>query len=140
MTDDPATAVHTVSLDPDQPPARPPAGDALRSAAARLARILAHETTALRQRRPLDLDELCDRKNQALLELTRLGLGANREALDPGLESQLTDLRDRLEENRSLLELHLRAVRSVADILATAIRESESDGTYSTLGTMKAGT
>ena len=140
MTDDPATPVRTTSAQSDPLPARPPAGDALRSAAARLVNILEHETTALRQRRPLILDELSDRKNQVLLELTRLDKGLNREALDPELASRLSDLRDRLEGNRSLLELHLRAVRSVADILATAIRDAESDGTYSTLGTMKAGT
>ncbi|HET7410950.1 MAG TPA: hypothetical protein VFJ13_12200 [Paracoccaceae bacterium] len=139
MTDDPARGGSTTNILSDRSPARPPVGVALKSAAGRLARLLQHETTALRQRRPVDLDELCDRKNQALLDLSRLGHGLDRETIDPGLQSQLGDLREVLDENRSILELHLRAVRDVADILATAIRESESDGTYSTLGTVKGG-
>ena len=126
------------NLPPDPSTAWPSAAVTLKSAARRLARLLERETVALRHRRPVDLDVMCDRKNQALLELSRLGQGLERDMIDPELQTQLCNLLRAIEDNRSVLELHLRAVRDVAEILATAIREAESDGTYSTIDTLKA--
>jgi hypothetical protein len=51
-----------------------------------------------------------------------------------GVEAQVTDeiqvLRQKLERNRAILEMHYEAVREVAAIIVGAIRDSESDGTY----------
>jgi hypothetical protein len=107
---------------------------ALKHTVARLLQLLDRETTALRTRQPLDMDDLSNRKNQALLELSRIGRRVEPESVDGQLRSMLAELRGKLDENRSVLELHLRAVGEVADILATAIRDAESDGTYSTGG------
>jgi hypothetical protein len=107
---------------------------ALRQAAERLLQLLERETAALCTRQPVDMDDLCNRKNQALLELSRIGRRVEHDAVDDRLRATLAELRRRLDENRSALKLHLQAVGEVADILATAIRDAESDGTYSTGG------
>jgi hypothetical protein len=107
---------------------------AMKHTVARLLQLLERETSALRTRQPVDMDDLCDRKNQALLELSRIGRRAERDAVDDQLRAMLAELRRRLDENQSVLKLHLQAVGEVADILATAIRDAESDGTYSTGG------
>lgn len=109
-----------------------PVSMALRDAAARLSQALHRETTALKERRPVDMDELSDRKNQSLLELSRISRTVGRDTLDPQLMPVLHDLRKKLEENRAVLKLHLEAVQEIANVLASVIRESESDGTYST--------
>jgi hypothetical protein len=108
------------------------ANAALKSAAARLLQLLDRETTALRGRQTVDMDDLCDRKNKALLELSRISRRIEGEAVDPELQSMLDALRSKLDENRAVLQLHLQAVGEVADILAAAIRDADSDGTYST--------
>lgn len=107
---------------------------ALKQAAARLLQLLDRETTALRKREPVDIDDFSDRKNQALLEMSRLGRRIDGDLVDDQLRSLLAELRRKLDENQSVLKLHLQAVGEVADILAAAIRDAESDGTYSTGG------
>lgn len=116
----------------DQNAAQLSANAALRNAVERLLLLLDRETTALRTRQPLDMGDLSDRKNQALLELSRIGRRLEGEPVDGEVRALLADLRHKLEENRSVLKFHLQAVGEVADILATAIRDAESDGTYST--------
>jgi flagellar biosynthesis/type III secretory pathway chaperone len=111
--------------------AQPSTRIALKNAVARLVQVLDRETAALRSREPVDLDELCDRKNQALLELSRIGRRFDREDIDPELRPMLAELRQKLDENRTVLTLHLQAVQEVAEILTAAIRDAESDGTYS---------
>jgi hypothetical protein len=113
------------------------ASAALKHTADRLLLLLERETTALRTRQPVDMDDISTRKNQALLELSRIGRRIERDAVDDELRSTLAELRRRLAENQSVLQLHLQAVGEVADILATAIRNAESDGTYSTGGTSR---
>jgi hypothetical protein len=117
---------------PDQRSAQLSGNAALRSAAARLVQLLDRETAALRSRQPVDMDDLCDRKNQALLEMSRIGRKLEGDVVDPELRSLLADLRTKLDENRAVLQLHLQAVGEVADILTDAIRNADSDGTYST--------
>jgi hypothetical protein len=47
------------------------------------------------------------------------------------LSARLAGLRARLETNRTMLKMHLDAVREISAIVTDAIREAESDGTYS---------
>jgi hypothetical protein len=107
---------------------------ALKHTVARLLQLLDRETAALRKGQPVDMDDLSNRKNQALLELSRIGRRVEPDTVDDQLRSMLAELRGKLDENQSVLKLHLQAVGEVADILATAIRDAESDGTYSTGG------
>lgn len=117
---------------PDRHAVQLPANAALKNAAQRLINLLDQETSALRLRTPVDMDDLCDRKNQALLELSRIGRRLDDSDVDTDLRALLAALRRKLDENRSVLELHLQAAGEVTDILAAAIRDAESDGTYST--------
>lgn len=91
------------------------------------------ETEALSRNLPLDAAELNRRKRQGLLELNRImrtfaGTGPQPEARD-----RLGRLAGKLERNRHVLDMQLRAVREIADIIARSIKEAESDGTYSLL-------
>ena len=44
---------------------------------------------------------------------------------------RMAGVRTKLEVNRAVLKMHLEAVREIADTLSDAIRNAESDGTYS---------
>ena len=138
----PATAAAAAAAEPGAPQrstakpqgAKLSATVALKNAAERLGELLDRETAALRERKKVDLDDLSDRKNQALLELTRISRRLDGGEIDAGLRSLLAELRRKLDENQSVLKLHLQAAGEVADILANAIRDAESDGTYSSVG------
>jgi hypothetical protein len=103
----------------------------LESAVRRLEEAVDQETAALRSRVPIDLNEFNNRKSQGLLELDRAlrMLGDNPPSDD--MKKALRALRDKLDLNREVLKTHLDAVREVAGIIAEAIRNAESDGTYS---------
>lgn len=131
MAHEQADAARPATRTQEPPGIQSPGSMALRNAAARLAQALDCETTALKERRPVDMGELSDRKNQCLLELSRISRTVAPDALDPQLTALLRELRGKLEENRSVLKLHLEAVQEVADVLASVIRDAESDGTYS---------
>jgi hypothetical protein len=107
------------------------AGAMLDTAIKRLTEVVDQETRALRDRKPIDLNLFNSRKSQSLLELDR----ALRllDGADPGeaIKTALRLLRLNLETNRQVLNTHLEAVREVAAIIADAIRNVESDGTYS---------
>jgi hypothetical protein len=96
----------------------------------RLEEIVDQETTALRDRKAIDLKDFNNRKSQALLELTRSlrqmeGIGPS-----PTLVARVGALKSKLVVNQAMLRLHLEAVREISTSLADAIRNSESDGTY----------
>lgn len=105
-------------------------GDSLDRAIEYLGAIVDQETEALRTHAMIDLAEFNNRKNQGLLELNRALRG-----FDAGTASRvgprLADLRAKLDVNRRLLKTHLDAVREVASVVSEAIRDSDSDGTYS---------
>jgi hypothetical protein len=61
------------------------------------------------------------------------GLGAS--VSEREVQTRLAGLRVKLEKNLSLLDFHLKAVKEIAAIVARAIEEDESDGTYSALYT-----
>jgi hypothetical protein len=55
----------------------------------------------------------------------------DRGSLTPPVAARLSALRISLEVNQRIVKMHLEAVREVSTILADAIQEAESDGTYS---------
>jgi hypothetical protein len=108
-------------------------------AIARLEQVLDLETAALVERRHVDLGDTNMRKNQGLLELTRAARGVEGgEAAAPELGSRIRSLRAKLDRNKAVLEVHLRAAQEVSGLLAEAMRDLEADGTYS-LGAAAAG-
>ncbi len=108
---------------------------AVESALARLETTLDEETAGLKARAAVDLEEINRRKSRSLLELTRLSRN-----LPAGAEIDLRDAVDRvrtkLRDNQRTVDLHVSAVREIADMMATALSEAESDGTYA-LGARK---
>jgi hypothetical protein len=96
----------------------------------RLEQVIDLETQILMENKPADLREFNHRKNFGLLELTRTMRALN------GMPSEqvrvlLINLRAKLDRNRKALDIHLRAVQEISAIISKAIRDSESDGTYS---------
>lgn len=102
----------------------------LLSAIRRLETIVEEETVALATGQKVDFDDFSMRKSRSMLEFVRL----MRARMHLGGETEITDeirrLREKLERNRSLLEMHYDAVREVATIIVRAIKDAESDGTY----------
>jgi hypothetical protein len=103
----------------------------LLAAIRRLEGIIEEETIALQTGQKIDFGDFSTRKSRGMLEFVRL----MRAQLHLGVEAEVTaeikKLRGKLERNRDVLEMHYEAVREVAEIIVRAIRETESDGTYS---------
>lgn len=97
----------------------------------RIEMLIERETEALRSRSAIDLKELSNGKNQALLELGLAARALEGIPLEEELVARLKALRGKLETNRAVLRMHLDAVREVANIVAATIQHSEWDGTYS---------
>lgn len=102
----------------------------LLTAIRRLESIVEEETAALATGRKIDFDDFSARKSRSMLEFVRL----MRARMHLGGETEITEeiqrLREKLERNRSILEMHYDAVREVATIIVRAVKEAESDGTY----------
>ena len=96
----------------------------------RLRRTLDEENQDIGRRGGVDYAAYTLRKSQGLLELKRLAPALAGRPAGPALRAALEDLRVKLETNRRLLRAQLRAAQAVSDIIARAIRDSQSDGTY----------
>jgi hypothetical protein len=96
----------------------------------RLELLIDQETAALQSRTAVDLKDFNDRKSLGLLELTRAMRPIEGAPPDPALHGRLSRLREKLEINRAALRMHLEAVREISTIVADAMRNAESDGTY----------
>lgn len=104
---------------------------ALATCIQRLEELIDSETAALIEHRDFDLEESNRRKSRALLEITRITRTLPATAIESGTRHGIGRLRDKLQRNRDLLQIHITAVREVADLLAQVTAEMESDGTYS---------
>jgi hypothetical protein len=97
----------------------------------RLEDLIDEETAALRDHKAIDLKDFNNRKNQALYELSRASRLVEDLCRTPEVKERLQTLRDKLEENRCMLKIHIEAAREVLTIMTDAIQHAESDGTYS---------
>ena len=97
----------------------------------RLRMAVGAENRELGQSRTVDYLTHSARKSQGLLELNRLRLALATARAHPAARAALADLSAELDINRRLLHVQLRAAQTVSGILARAIREGQSDGTYS---------
>jgi hypothetical protein len=116
-----------------QQPAAAPATDAMTIAIVavdKLTETVMEETKALRERGNADLDKFTHQKNFGLLEVTRAMRGIAPSGVHPSLVTRLKFLRDRLEENRKVLALHLKAAEEIAELVSGSLEEAASDGTY----------
>jgi hypothetical protein len=97
----------------------------------RVEQVIDQETHELRRQKVADLREFNHRKSQGLLELSRAVRGLGEAARDRRLQGRLAQLRLKIEKNLAVLSMHLAAAQEVSAIIARAIQEAESDGTYS---------
>ena len=105
---------------------------------ARLIATLEAETRDLEQGRPVQFEAYSLRKNQGLLELNRLIPALDRTIAAGPFREALADLQAKLEVNRRALAVKLKACAAVAEIIARAIQDGQSDGTYSALAWRRA--
>jgi hypothetical protein len=96
----------------------------------RLEEVVEQETAALKARATIDLTDFNNRKSQGLLDLNRALRGLDARGSKMAM-ARLAGLRAKLAINQAVLRMHLEAVREVTSVLADAIRDAESDGTYS---------
>lgn len=107
-----------------------PAVATLLSAIDHLEETLDEEISAFEAHAPFDMAEINRRKSRCLLELSR-AVRALPPGGDPDLAERVAGLKKKLERNSYLLSVQLSAAQEVAAILDRAMREAESDGTYS---------
>ena len=99
----------------------------------RLIGAIEAENRDLEQGRLAHYEAYCLRKNQSLLELNRLIPALGRATAAGPLREALADLHAKLETNRQALAVQLKACAAVAEIIARAIQDGQSDGTYTAL-------
>ncbi len=97
----------------------------------RLGEAVERETQDLGGPGPVDYRAHSQRKSQGLLELSRLSETLAGARGHPRLRAALGDLLAKLDANQQLLNAKLQAARTVAEVVARAISEGQSDGTYS---------
>ncbi len=102
-----------------------------KAALTRLEKALDDETAALSRFSSRNLAEFSRVKTQCLLELQRPAQHVRTDIASPELTARLQTLRQKLELNRWLLSLHLEAAKEISAAIVSAIRDAESDGTYS---------
>ena len=102
----------------------------LLAAIRRLETIVEEETTALATGQKVDFDDFSMRKSRSMLEFVRLMRARMHLGGETEITGEIQRLREKLDRNRSLLEMHYDAVREVAAIIVKAIKDAESDGTY----------
>lgn len=105
--------------------------DALAKTIERVTNMIDLETQNLRHYQSIDLVSFNHQKSHALLELTRAMRAIPPDALDVEILQGLGVLRERLKSNLDTLDIHLKAVRQVSALIAKAIEDDNSDGTYS---------
>ena len=99
----------------------------------RLESVVEAETQMLLEGEHPDLVEINARTSRGLYDFTRAMNKASARAEGAALKTLqplLDRLRQKLERNCEALQLHLRAVAELSDIIRTAIETQEADGTY----------
>lgn len=93
-------------------------------------RLLNEEVAALRSYSGVDHADFTARKDMISFQLESLGRMTAGLTPSDRLRSLLSGLRQAVEENRALLEMHISATREIARIVSEVVRVAESDGTY----------
>jgi hypothetical protein len=99
----------------------------------RLRQTAAFETEDIARGRPVPYEAYSARKNQGLMELNRLVPALAGATPSGALREAPADLAAALEANGRALGVQLKASVAVAEIIARAIRDGQSDGTYTAL-------
>jgi hypothetical protein len=110
--------------------AQSPAAAAALPIVERLAATIDAENRDLEQGRRVKYEAYIQSKNQGLLELNRLAPALGGALAAGPLRDALAELHAKLETNRRALAVQLRACHAVSEIIARAIQDGQSDGTY----------
>lgn len=102
----------------------------LKTVLGRLELIIDNENERIGRDSKFDIKTSNAHKSRCLYELTMLCRETNPEEFPTGFSSQMKFLKQKLLLNARKLEAHLNAVRTVTDILRSAVQENEGDGTY----------
>jgi hypothetical protein len=97
----------------------------------RLRAAVEAENREIANRCAVDYRAHTQRKNQGLFELLRLKALVAEARSHPAVKLAFAGLEAKLETNRRLLGAQLKAAKTVSGIVAKAIRDGQSDGTYS---------
>jgi hypothetical protein len=118
-----------------QPLPRPqsPAAAAALPIVQRLVATIDAENRDLEQGRRVKYEAYSLSKNQGLLELNRLAPALGVATAAGPLRDALAELHAKLEINRQALAVQLKACHAVSEIIARAIQNGQSDGTYTAL-------
>lgn len=115
----------------DRPFVSPAVYDAFFAVIERLEATIGAETEALAASRLDDLARFTRQKRQGFLELTRISRQLASTIPSQDILARLASFRTMVEANERALAIHLAAVKDVTAIIVRAIRDAESDGTYS---------
>jgi hypothetical protein len=113
--------------------AQSPAAAAALPIIERLSATVEAENRDLEQGQRAKYEAYSQSKNQGLLELTRLIPALSGATAAGLLRDALAELHAKLEINRRALAVQLKACEAVSDIIARAIQDGQSDGTYTAL-------
>lgn len=105
----------------------------------RLRETLAAESADVVRRGRVDYEAYNWRKAQGLLELSRFTPVLALAHSHPALRAAVAGLNAALENNARVLSVQLKAAKAVADIVAQAVRDGQSDGTYSAMAWRETG-
>jgi hypothetical protein len=96
----------------------------------RIEECIDDETTALDQSPNYDLKASNDRKSQGLVDLNQAMRRLKSTDVNEDLQMRLQMFRNKLAINLRKIRLHLEAVKEITAVLSDAIKNAESDGTY----------
>lgn len=102
----------------------------------RMDALVDSETKALLAGEKIAFDAFNSKKNHALLEFMILSRGVAEAS--PVLLEALRRLNERLTNNGEVLKRNLQAASEISKLIISAIREEESDGTYSRRTSLRA--
>lgn len=97
----------------------------------RLTQLLRDENTLLARRESGFHGQFTERKTQLLRDLMVAERGCKSPSALAALAAPARLLKETLKRNQQLLAAHIQAVKEVSDIIVDALRQAESDGTYS---------
>ena len=113
--------------------AQSPAAAAALPIIERLNATIEAENRDLDQGRRVKYEAYSQSKNQGLLELSRLVPALSGATAAGPVRDALAELHAKLEINRRALAVQLKACEAVSEIIARAIQDGQSDGTYTAL-------
>ncbi|WP_377294038.1 hypothetical protein [Rhizobium sp. SG2393] len=102
----------------------------IRNVLGRLEMILDNETSRIGVDPTFDIKTSNAHKSRCLYELSLLNRQTEAADLPKSFEDRTRSIQRKLEENALRIEAHMEAVRSVVDILKTALHDAEADGIY----------